>query len=389
MTIKKAYHVVVIGGGITGLSAAFHLKRRGVTQIAIAQAETLGSPSRLASGFCAGGQLDNITRLTHLHGTNLAKDLWTFGHRAFDSLAHYAKDHPCPFRQGPRLRFLVSQSELAEAQKATIELSSLELQGAIRLPIPTGLHARILGVQDDGERGAFVDSEGLFRSLQTATSNIPRLPAVKKILPGNSTVTLELADGTSLQTEVSVVAAHLNTAHLVPELTATLVPFTDQWTEFTLEGHSLPEWCPPGTAFTAHHTHEWGVIVSEKAVRIGGGRYLRPLAGIESAHPYVDPKIIKHLGQQLIRTFSGITPDQLSAVCSIGTVDIKPCDELPVIGPMFGEPRLLIATGFGGQGPQMGFYAGAQIAELIDNGSAPGLPRSFWPERLRSLPENY
>jgi glycine/D-amino acid oxidase-like deaminating enzyme len=282
----------------------------------------------------------------------------------------------------------VSQSELTEAQKATTELYSFGLQGAIRLPRPGGLHERILGVQDDGTRGAFVEAEELFRSLSTVTSNIPRIPAIKKILRGKQAVTLMLADGTSVWAEVAVVAAHLSTGVLVPELTAALVPFADQWTEFALSNQPLPEWCIPGTAFSTNNTHEWGVIVREKLVRFGGGRYLRPLAGIESTQPTVDPKIVKHLREQLTRTFSGVTADKLTAVSSFGMVDIKPCDELPVIGPMFGEPRLLIATGFGGQGPQMGFHAGSQIAELIANGSAPGLPRSLWPERLRSLPEN-
>jgi glycine/D-amino acid oxidase-like deaminating enzyme len=388
MTVKKAYHVVVIGGGITGLSTALHLKRGGISHVAIAQGETLGSPSRLASGFCSGGQLDNFTRISHLHGMTLANDLWTFGNNAFDSLAMYAQEHDVSYQAGRRLRLLASSSEFAESQKATEELSSLGFQSAVLLPRPIGLHERISGVQDDGPRGAFVDPEQLFHSLSTVTSNIPRIPAVNKIVGSQEAVSLILADGTITRAEVVVVAAHLHTGLLVPELGPALVPFTDQWTKFTFENQPMPEWCSPGTAFTTNHTHEWGVIVSETTIHFGGGRYLRPLAGVESSRVTVDPKITKHLKELLSQTFACIRRNELSAISSFGMVDIQPCDQLPVVGPMFGEPRLLIATGFGGQGLQTGFYAGAQVAELIAKGSAPNLPRSLWPERLRSLPEN-
>jgi glycine/D-amino acid oxidase-like deaminating enzyme len=388
MTIKKEYHVVVIGSGITGLSTALHLKRLGISQIAMAQGNTLGSPSRLASGFCSGGHLDNFNRLSHLHGMKLANDLWTYGHNAFDFLKRYSIDHRVAFKEGHRLRLITSSSELTEAREATAQLATLGLEGSLILQKPDSLHERILALQDDGFRGGFWISEALLSSLSTITANIHRIPAVKEIVHAPDGIRLILTDGMAIRTEVAVVAAHTNTGQLVPELAPALVPFVDQWSEFYFEKKTLPRWCIPGTTFSANHTHEWGVVISDRSLRYGGGRYLRHMAGVECTHAHVVPDIIKHLEQQLTRTFTSITPESISVTSTYGMVDIKPCDELPIIGPMFGEPRLLIATGFGGQGPHMGLYAGAQIANLIAEGAAPNLPRALWPERLRALPEN-
>lgn len=387
MTIKKAYHVVVIGGGVTGLSSALHLKRSGISHLAVAQAETLGTPSRLASGFCSGGQLDNFTRLTHSHGIDLATSLWKFGDHAFDSFLTFARENRVPWTASRRYRFLASPSEVEEAQSATAQLASCQLAGSVLPASPKDLAHRILGVQDDGPRGAFVDPDATWEALMRCTSGIPRLPRVASLRIEKDHVALRLEDARDVKAEVVVLSSHLGTRHLVPELASSLVPFADQWTDFSLPSGSLPDWCVPGLVFSTNHTHEWGVIVSQDRLRFGGGRYLRPLAGIEADHASVDPKIIKHLKWQLGQTFARVNPETPIARSTFGLLDIRPCDELPVIGPMFGEPRILLATGFSGQGLPIGFYTGSLLAELIAQGASPKLPRAFWPERLRSLPQ--
>ena len=66
-------------------------------------------------------------------------------------------------------------------------------------------------------------------------------------------------------------------------------------------------------------------------------------------------------------------------------VELFPCDELPVVGPMFGQNRILLATGYMNQGITLGFLAGKEIATLIMSGSTSSLPQTFKPERFRSL----
>jgi glycine/D-amino acid oxidase-like deaminating enzyme len=72
-------------------------------------------------------------------------------------------------------------------------------------------------------------------------------------------------------------------------------------------------------------------------------------------------------------------------VQSTAGLDCRPCDELPIIGPMFGESRILVGTGYMGLGLSWGFLAGKCLANLVAKGKSPMLPSRLTPARLRSL----
>jgi glycine/D-amino acid oxidase-like deaminating enzyme len=208
------------------------------------------------------------------------------------------------------------------------------------------------------------------------------LPAVEGLAGEAGGIAATLADGARVRAQLVIVAAHLGTRQLVPELHDALVSVADQWLEVELAG------APgggdlTGVQFSANHTYEWGVFNAPARVALGGGRYLRPLAGIEAAEAPVESKITGHLLAQLGKTFVGA--EGARARASTACLDIRPCDELPVIGPMFGDGRVLVAAGFMGAGLTQGFLAGRCLAELVRGGKAQALPRRLWPERLRTL----
>ena len=107
-------------------------------------------------------------------------------------------------------------------------------------------------------------------------------------------------------------------------------------------------------------------------------------AGIGDAKPYIDNKISSYLSQR----FTDYLPklrDRLQLVTTTALIGVRPCDELPIIGPMYGNDRLLFACGYLGNGLSWGFQAGKCLAELITEGQSATLPRQLWPERLRSM----
>ena len=117
---------------------------------------------------------------------------------------------------------------------------------------------------------------------------------------------------------------------------------------------------------------------------IGGSRFLRKFAGIGAVEPKVEPKIESHLLGFLSQVF-GIDNSKTYHLRTVAGLDIRPCDELPVIGPMFGETRILVASGFMNHGLPQGFFAGKCLSDLIQSGVCGNLPRILWPERLRSI----
>ena len=110
---------------------------------------------------------------------------------------------------------------------------------------------------------------------------------------------------------------------------------------------------------------------------------MRPLAGVDEKSPKFRKDIQDYLGKRM----SSIDNAHSWTTWKEGycVQEIVPCDELPLMGPMFGDSRILLAAGYMGTGLTLGFQAGKCLAQLISSGSAPSLPRRLWPERLRSL----
>jgi glycine/D-amino acid oxidase-like deaminating enzyme len=386
---SQHFDVVVIGSGVTGLAARMHLETIGAGSVALSHSTNLASTSRLAAGFLSGGQTDNFTRVSHAHGADFAAALWRFGDTAFDATLTFCKEHGVRVASGRRVRLITSEAELVEAERAVRELETHGLDAALHdapsgHPLAGELSPRVLGVQDDGPRGAVIDTPALLETLLRAGSS-PSLAPVAAIEDKGSRLSLRLTDGSHVSCEVAVVATHLAIGSLIPELKPALVSFADQWNPVCLAtGADAHAWSKPGIVYSANHTYEWGAVTGKSSFVLGGGRYLRPWAGIEAERAEVDEAITKHLLGQFRKTFAfGATVE--SAGPAQALLDCRPCDELPVIGPMYGNGRLLLATGYMGQGLTTGLLAGKCLAELIANGKAPELPRRLWPERLRSL----
>jgi glycine/D-amino acid oxidase-like deaminating enzyme len=392
MVSVKNFDVVVVGTGITGLSAAFHLAGAGIKSVALSGPDpACPATSAASAGLASGGQGDNYTRLSNAHGSIFAKDLWHFGDASYDALAAWCASAGVAFHPARRLRLITSDHELEESEEAARQLAAASL-GSILMKRPSAgifadeLSTRIVAVQDDGPRGAWVNVGAALAKLADALpSTTRRLPAVRAIetQPGKGGLTLTLEGGTKARCEMVIVAAHLATGMLVPEIAPALVSVADQWSELRLATPRTGAWAAPGIVFSLNHTYEWGVTRPDGGLAFGGGRYLRPMAGIEAKEASSLAKIEAHLLEQLARSFT--FGRNAVSVRTMAALDCRPCDELPIIGPMFGEGRILVATGFMGQGLTQGFFAGRCLAELVAHGAAAALPRRLWPERLRSL----
>ena len=66
--MKRTADVVIIGGGIQGISLAYHLARRGVTDVCLVEMNTLGSGSSGRSAAIIGLSFptENCLTLTQL-----------------------------------------------------------------------------------------------------------------------------------------------------------------------------------------------------------------------------------------------------------------------------------------------------------------------------------
>lgn len=401
--------VVIAGAGVTGLSAALHLAETGVQKILIVTGSSIPS-SMTAPGMLSGGQRDNFTRVVAAHQTDFAKTIWQFGDRAFDLTASWARNHGVPIFTCRRLRLIATPEELTEATIAVREMNAAGLTSQIlndnqlaASPWAGALGPRILAVQDDGERGGWIETHTMHRKLRMAAEANPAIQFIEGTVENISgyadpdlSVTIKGPDAKSgskkpqsIKASFVIAACHLAIGDLIPSLKPALVSSADQWMDTS--GPLDPTdpqspWNSPGIAWSAFHNHEWGATQPNGTMLLGGGRILRKWAGFEATESKVEAKISKYIVEQTKKSFPHWRAD-CEPILEAAGLDCHPCDELPVVGPMYGEGRILVATGFMGQGLTLGFYSGFCLAKLLMTGRCDELPRRLWPERLRSLPD--
>ncbi len=386
MSVPYEFDIAIIGGGITGLSAAFHLQKLGFSRLCLFSKNPDHSTTAQTAGFISGGLADNFTRLSHPRGIATAKEIWNFCDLAHDSLLEYLQKSGIPHQKGERLRWMISEAEVREAHQALQQLRAEGLAGSWEDPKPNapGLSSsRWLGTQNEGPRSAALSVPLLLQQLR-ADCKATTFGEAQSFRSNGDGIEVTHAGG-KVRVEFLICAQHLSIGDLLPNLAEALVPYADQWSEYHLVDHTRALPWKPGTVFSWQHSHIWGVITGPTTLRIGGGRYLRAMAGIEAKVASYEQKIVRHLAE----AWNGLWPDLLVEPLGVGfgSRDCRPCDELPLIGPMFGEGRVLVATGYVGQGLSLGFMAGRCLAELIA-GHPTKLPRLLWPERLRSLPSD-
>jgi glycine/D-amino acid oxidase-like deaminating enzyme len=389
MRTEQHYDIAIIGEGITGLSAAYHLQRLGTTKVCILRPDSPHHVSTQAAGLVSSSLQDNITRLAHRHGTEAALAVWEWASLAFERVLNFADEAGLPTTRGQRLRWTTSPEEQGEAEQSVAICRKLGIEAHL-LPVAEAQHKGFAGramsspVQDEGLHAAYCPPQPLLQALQDKTSKLQRLGPAQAIDAGSQGINIITAEG-CLRAEAVILANHLAIAQLLPSIEPALVAYADQWAEWQLSPEAQPLRLPVGSVFSWRHGHYWGGVSALQTLRLGGARFLRPLAGFEASSAPYEKEIEKHLKSAWEELF----PEHpLGSVTRIASgLDCWPCDELPVIGPMYGEPRILLGTGYMGQGLSMGFYAGCCLAELV-LGLRPPMPRLLWPERLRSLPED-
>lgn len=359
--------VLIIGDNLTSNACAEVLADAGVkVQMVAGDAPSQQQPPP----FFVGGLVDNFTRLHHAYGADIAAKVWGYTQNAANG---YSKQMSSPAI--PKLRLHRSAHQQAEGREAQRLLAEAGLGSIIETdPTPFGFHANDLLLHNEEGQG-----------YPLSHPDVPSAPTRQTGSLGTHVTDLggekdefiaTLSDGSILSATIVVIACERALIRLRPFYGDVLIPYSDQWQQYDLGTRQWGEGC----VFYSDHGYVYGLRQGSSLV-VGGGRFKVKNARIGDDSGRVVPEVSAYLHSRAEDFLGGALPETTEVQ---GFCEYRACDELPVIGPDFREPQLLVAGGYMGCGAGLRWQAGRELGALIGSGCA-ALPRELWPTRLRSL----
>ncbi|WP_046468319.1 NAD(P)/FAD-dependent oxidoreductase [Allosalinactinospora lopnorensis] len=372
--------VIVIGGGIVGASAAFHLAKRGVSTILVDRAHP-GQATAAGAGIVFPWPFPWA-----------APQVWEFELRAADHypalMAELAEDGEATGYEAVGGISVSADAATADQEFELVkELAAQRGFGGIgrverlapgepaeRFPLLPPSHQ---GVSMAGM--ARVDGRQVCDALRNAAEKrgLRYLQAEAELVGDGHRITGVRAGGQEYRADSVIVAAGAWSARL-------LAPFGVQIPVFPVRGQithfALPE----------RSTRDWPCVrIGERDYymlafppnRIVAGATREPEAGF-------DYRVTGGGLQQVLTEAIDITPALAEATVLETRVGFRPGsrDSLPILGGVEPLPGVLVATGLGAEGLTFGPYQGAVAARLALGETAEIDLRPFRPDRLVAVP---
>jgi D-amino-acid dehydrogenase len=357
------YDVVVVGGGVVGMSTAYHLSRAGVKTLLVDRADQ-GRATDAGAGI--------ISPETNSRDA----DAWV--EFAVDAAAYYStlvqqlqteQDADTGYARCGKLVVAVSDDEVDAFERARRRI--FERQRRRGLPAPDDLYevtpgeARRLFPPLGPARGAIysrqaarVDGRLLNRALQRAGEHhglTIHAGSVERLAVKDRAVREVVVNGATQSVDAVVIAGGAWSPTFAADLGVAIpvAPQRGQIIHLGLRGTDTSGW-PMVNAFHDHYMVAWPdsrVVVGATRETGSGFAPLTTAAGVREI-----------LGEAL-RVAPGLAPAEIREI----RVGLRPlcADGLPVLGPVPGVGNVFLVTGHGPTGLTLGPYSGKVVADVI------------------------
>jgi D-amino-acid dehydrogenase len=345
------YDAIVVGGGVVGLSAAYHLLRRGARTVLLDRGDT-GRASDAGAGILSStSAIDDPDPLERFKARAAryypqlierlrADDAGDTGHTVTGSLTvAISDDELAPFEQ-------------LRASGGNYDELNAEQAGALFPPL-----ARVHGALHMAQN-ARVDGRLLASALGRAAGArglVLREASVERLLVRDGSVQGIALGAEEIRAGRVVLAAGAWSGAFAAQLGIRLPvePQRGQIVHLRLPGVETGAW-PIVLAFRRHYIVPWpgGRVVVGATRETGSG--FRPQTTAQG--------VIEVLGEAL-----RVAPGLKGAAIDEIRVGLRPAspDGLPILGRVAGLRNLLLATGHGPSGLLLGPYSGKVIAEIV------------------------
>jgi D-amino-acid dehydrogenase len=358
------YDAVVIGGGVVGASAAYHLVRAGVRTLLIDRR----NPGRATDA--GAGILSTATDTLDPDPVERFEALATQYYPVLVEALRNEGAGDTGYGMCGSLTVAVDPDEVthfhqvrsglrrwrAAKDHGYAEITATEAK-ALFPPL-----AEVAGAIHCG-RGARVDGRLLAAALLAAAGQHGlelREAAVRDLIVGHGSVRGVRIAGEEIACDHVVMATGAWSAELGRQLGVEIpiAPQRGQIVHLGLPGVDTKTW-PIVLAFRGHYMVPW----DDGRVAVGATRE----TGSGFA-PHTTAAGVLEVLAEALRVAPGLGPAEVREI----RVGLRPAsrDGLPILGPVPGIPNLLLATGHGSVGLQLGPYSGKVIAGMIAGGEA-------------------
>ncbi len=376
MTKKTAHtDIAIVGASISGLACGHFLKQKNIPNFILVdpdvQTQLLHTP-----GYITREPWDNYTRYHHNLDPERARLFWEFSSKAYDQTKEFLRQNEVAYTLSDRVRLILSDMELIEAEKAVRLLSDNGF--ASEWAENYAPHLAISKAQVAAKAAATFKASSFADALLTPLK--PQVLAEKALgfTKEGSKVILE-TEHSKIHCEILVLACDYKIVDFLPDWEDTIIPISDQWDLYeTVEAGKKTDY----NLYSAFHGYYFGVQTEAESYAVGGARFLRKLAGIGELAHTPNAKVTAHLREKMANLLA-VEFGKLKQ--SFPLIEASSCDELPIIGPLLGNDRILLAACYNKAGLTTGFYAGRILSDLIANGRSDILPEFLKPTRFRNF----
>jgi len=373
--------VAIIGGGLTGLSAALHILRaEPTTRVAVLDAKRIGhGASSRNTGMITPGVGQSLTKLVKRFGASAAQAMYQTSLEAVRYVPQLAAEESveaevrltgqltvaCGRHGGRRLE---QQAECMDRLRLPCErLTRSELDDRIRLGVQgAGDGPAALRFPDAGTLHPGKLIRGLAASVQRRGGILCDGAQVASVSRG-APARVRLADGRELQSEHVVVASNGYASGFNPQRGRLLpmhlrVMLTEPVPADRLERLG---WMHREGVIDSRRLFNYFRLTEDNRILFGGGQP-RYLWGAETADQPADTPDLARLRRDFVRFFPELAG--LGIERSWTGVISYSLDTLPVIGFVPGHRRVIHAGGWCGHGIALSLLSGRWIHELITRG---------------------
>ncbi|MBK1657010.1 NAD(P)/FAD-dependent oxidoreductase [Paracraurococcus ruber] len=363
--------VIVVGGGLHGLSAALHIARRG-KRVLVLEKDRVAAH---ASSYSAGG-VRTLGR--HMAEVPLAVESLALWHRIGDLVGD-----DCDFHATGHVKVAESAAELAELEARATAMRAagwtheevVDRAGLRRLLPAVADHAvGGLVARDNGFARPYQTAQAFRRAAEAAGAEIREGAAVLGLDRRDALWEVRCADGSTHRAPVLVNTAGAWGARLARSVGEEIpLGFNAFMMIYT---SALPAFVTPVVGLTGRPMSFKQAPTGH--VMIGGGH--KGVADLDSGRVQLDVERLAFSARTALDVFPILREARLVHAWA-GIEGVLP-DEIPVIGLSRTQPGLVHAFGFCGHGFELGPIMGGIVAQLALDGATNWPIAAFAPDRF-------